>query len=136
MPYPADFRDAHRRHWHDAELLFKHQRWANADQLYGLSAECGLKAVMVGLGMVGPQGAPPQRYRKHVNELWPQFVTFVSGPSTSNYVLPEGRPFDDWSITDRYAHRKGFTEAGVCPHRSAANNVRLMIQSTQQDRAL
>ena len=46
MSHLADFHDAHLRHWQDAELLFRHDRWANADQLYGLSAECGLKAVM------------------------------------------------------------------------------------------
>ena len=34
MPHPADFVDAHHRHWADAELLFEHDRWANADQLY------------------------------------------------------------------------------------------------------
>ena len=46
MPYPANFVDAHHRHWEDAQLLFRNHRWANADQLYGLCAECGLKAVM------------------------------------------------------------------------------------------
>ena len=62
MIHPADFVDAHRRHWEDAELLFDHQRWANADQLYGLSAECGLKAVMQILGMpVDDQGRAPRR---------------------------------------------------------------------------
>ena len=59
MPHPADFHDAHRRHWQDAELLRKHGRWANADQLYGFSAECGLKAVMKALGMaVDSMGVP------------------------------------------------------------------------------
>ena len=51
MPFPADFVDAHFRHWGDAELLFTNGRWANADQMYGFSAECGMKAVMVALGM-------------------------------------------------------------------------------------
>ena len=32
MPHPADFVDAHHRHRADAELLFEHDRWANADQ--------------------------------------------------------------------------------------------------------
>lgn len=45
--YRSDFFNAHQRHWKDAELLYKEKRWANADHLYGLSAECGLKAVMV-----------------------------------------------------------------------------------------
>lgn len=45
MSRPAHFVDAHRRHWDDAELLLGNARWANADQMYGFSAECGLKAV-------------------------------------------------------------------------------------------
>lgn len=44
MAHPADFPDAHARHWQDAERLAQAGRWANADQLYGYSAECGLKA--------------------------------------------------------------------------------------------
>ena len=35
MPRPADFADAHRRHWTDAELLFERERWANADTSTG-----------------------------------------------------------------------------------------------------
>lgn len=40
------FRDAMDRHWQDAELLHRKERLANADHLYGLSAECGLKALL------------------------------------------------------------------------------------------
>ncbi len=47
MTHPAAFADAHRRHWEDAELLFAHERWSNSDQLYGFSAERGLKTVMM-----------------------------------------------------------------------------------------
>ena len=57
MTHPADYSDAHRRHWEDAELLFTNARWANADQSYGFSAECGLKAMMQSRGMpVRPTG--------------------------------------------------------------------------------
>ena len=74
MPHPVDFVDAHRRHWADAELLFDHDRWANADQLYGFSAECGLKAVMRTLGMpVDTSGIPGPEHRVHVQELWSIF---------------------------------------------------------------
>ena len=41
-----DFLDAMDRHWRDAELLRSSERLANADHLYGLSAECGLKALL------------------------------------------------------------------------------------------
>ena len=71
MPRPADFADAHRRHLEDAELLFDRERWAKADHLYGLSAECGLKAVMRSLGMpVDAVGMPREReHRQHMPDL-------------------------------------------------------------------
>lgn len=47
----ADFLDAHERHWGDAERLFQAQRWANADHLYGMAAECGMKRLMLAFGM-------------------------------------------------------------------------------------
>ena len=47
----ADFLDAHDRHWDDAGRLFAAQRWANADHLYGMAAECGLKRLMLAFGM-------------------------------------------------------------------------------------
>ena len=39
---------------------------------YGLSAECGLKAVMRALGMqVDDEGAPiDKEHRKHIDKLW------------------------------------------------------------------
>ena len=138
MDYPADFHDAHLRHWEDGELLFKHDRWANADQLYGLSAECGLKAVMRCSGMpVGQYGVPTQRkHRQHVNLLWREFRTFVSGRIGGQYLnsLPAGDPFASWSIEDRYAHRGHFDNARVRPHRSAADGIRKMVQRARRDR--
>ena len=59
MPRPADFAGAHHRHLEDAALLFDRERWAAADHLYDLSAECGLKAVTRSLGMpVDAVGTP------------------------------------------------------------------------------
>ncbi len=59
MRLPVDFADAHRRHG-GAELLFMSERLGNADHLYGLNAECGLKAVMERLEVpVAPTGLPP-----------------------------------------------------------------------------
>ena len=130
MTYPADFADAHRRHWEDAELLFGRARWANADQLYGLSAECGLKAVLEREG-VSISGA----YREHVQRLWPAFVSFANGRQGAGYLsrLPDGEPFKGWSHHDRYAHRRHFDEAAAAPHRDAARQVRDMVQDAIQD---
>ena len=141
MSHLADFHDAHLRHWQDAELLFRHDRWANADQLYGLSAECGLKAVMLGSGMRvrRSDGAPEQsEHRQHVAELWPVFGAFVSGRKRARYLrlLPNVNPFASWSIADRYADGRHCNRERVGLHRLAANKVRSMVQSAQQDGVL
>lgn len=72
MAQAADYGDAHLRHWEDAELLFNDDRWANADQLYGFSAECGLKALMRALGgmPVDATGKPTStKHLKHIREF-------------------------------------------------------------------
>ena len=137
MAYPADFADAHRRHWEDAELLFAHERWANADHLYGFSVECGLKAVMRALGMpVEPDGRPERSaHRKHVQDLWSVFRTFVASRSGEWFLhqLPAGEPFRDWSHHDRYASRAHYSRLAVVPHQGAARTVLLMIQRATLD---
>lgn len=139
MP-PADFLDAHRRHWDDAQLLFGDSRWANADQMYGFSAECGLKAVMKKLGMQVDvtTGTPAQdAHRKHVQDLWPIFLTFATGHGGAQWVpylrqVPTQNPFANWSHHDRYAHRAAFTSNSVAPHQAAARTVLNMVQSAAQ----
>ena len=72
------------------------QRWANADQLYGFSAECGLKAVMTFLGMpVDATGTPTERdHKQHVQDIWPEFEDFVTGKGGARFLrwLPSGEP--------------------------------------------
>ena len=128
MAHSADFANAHVRHWRDAELLFQAGRWANADQLYGLSAECVLKAVMVADGLpVVTDGSPRDRkYRTHVNTLWDKFLAFVQGRQTGQLLhhLPQCNPFASWSIRNRYANGVHFNEQSVDRHRAGAKGVR------------
>ena len=132
----ADFVDAHRRHWKDAELLFEHERWANADHLYGFSAECGLKAVMASLGMpVDSRGAPQRKYRKHLPDIWLIFGHFAKGRGKRQYVLI-GDPFSGWSIHDRYANRSHFERACVVPHKCAAGQVCRVVERAERDGVL
>lgn len=137
MPHDADFADAHRRHWEDAELLYVHERWANADQLYGFSAECGLKTVMLNLNMpVNTTGKPTQQeHRKHVKELWSIFENFAKDRDGAQYLnlLPGDEPFKDWSADGRYAHRRDFGRAALEPHRDAARKIRQMVAAAAQD---
>ena len=129
MAHPADYLDAQDRHWDDAESLRMSGRWSNADQLYGFSAECGLKAAMKCLGMaVDPMtGAPTaKKYWKHVQKLWPEFTSFVANRGGARYLtlLPTGTPF---------ANSRHFEQANVNPHRQAALAIRDMVQTLRRD---
>lgn len=134
--YP-NYAAAHRRHWKDATVLFACERWANADQLYGFSAECGLKAIMVGLGMrINKKGAPENsQYRKHVHELWPVFQEFAEGRAQGVWLreLPDGDPFSNWSHRDRYADDVRFDYRRVNPHRKATRRICYMMQLFNQE---
>ena len=137
MPHPADFVDAHHRHWADAKLLFEHDRWANADHLYGLSVECGLKAVMQACGMPveGATGMPTKEYREHLPKIWPIFQNFVEAREYAQYLdqLVPGEPFADWSVHDRYAHGGYCEQADVETHRNAADAVGTVVESARQN---
>lgn len=128
MTHPEDFSDAHGRHWGDAELLFAEKRWANADQLYGFSAECGLKAMLEQEGKY-IEG----KYKKHVHELWTEFSAFAKGRVGGRYLsrLPDGEPFSDWSHHHRYAAGFHFNKQNVMPHRMAADGVRRMVNEAE-----
>ena len=137
MTYPADYRDAHDRHWKDAELLLAKGRWGNADQLYGFSAECGLKAVMKVGGMrVDERGVPvSSRHRIHVDALWPVFRTFVEGRTVLQYLrfVNATNPFANWSHHNRYANSTNFSRDEVDPHRNGAREICKMIGQVEQD---
>lgn len=132
MPYPNDFYDAHRRHLDDADTLFELDRFANADHLYGLSAECGLKSVMQRERMVDGEGtgALERKYWQHLPKLWGLFVDFVSerpGALLSD-ELRDRDPFSIWSIDDRYANTRHFQRRLVEPHRDAAQRIHDMCR--------
>lgn len=122
---PADFLDAMDRHWQDAELLHSSERLANADHLYGLSAECGLKALFEQDG-----NRIEGRTRCHIDRLWGKCGSLADGraESTSDFN-PADNPFDDWRIGDRYAHRREIIRGRQLQrHRSGAEQVRTMIE--------
>ena len=120
----TDFRDAAERHFEDAELLLAQHRDANADHVFGLSAECSLKTVMLALGMsVTPDGKPRDRGHKvHMPELWAAFQSFAEGRLASRYLEPldKGNPFADWGIDQRYWTRTSITNRALSLHHTAA----------------
>jgi hypothetical protein len=132
---PVDFRDAHDRHWDDAETLFGATRLPNADQLYGISAECGLKAMMIVFGMpVRPDGDPTkQTDRVHVDKVWQRYETYSQSYSGQQYTLPTGDPFDNWAASQRYFHSADIGAPIVGAHRIAAQQVRDLLHRAKAD---
>ncbi|THF62037.1 SAM-dependent methyltransferase [Pseudothauera rhizosphaerae] len=133
----ADFLDAHERHWDDAERLFAEGRYANADHLYGMAAECGLKRLMVRFGMaVNPVTGSPTDNKdwKHANNIWARFESYRSGKVEGNdYGLPTPSPFDNWDASDRYAHQSNFNQAGVQVHQAGAAAICELIKKAQRE---
>ncbi|MFP5231259.1 MAG: SAM-dependent methyltransferase [Acidobacteriota bacterium] len=129
----SDFMDAFERHWEDAELLLADQRYANADHLYGMSAECGLKSLMICFGMPVISGVPKRRDRRHANEIWTRFEAYRSGHRHGvGYVLPPN-PFGNWDVDQRYAPRSGFNEANTRMHQEGASVVKGLIEKARKE---
>jgi len=132
----ADFLDSHERHWDDAERLLQAQRWANADHLYGIAAECGLKRLMMKFGMaVNSTGRPTENKDwKHANNIWTRFESYRSGKVEGvGYALPARNPFNDWDVSDRYAHQSNFNQARAQAHRAGANAVGALIAKARRE---
>lgn len=128
----TDFRDASARHFEDAEILLAQTREANADHLFGLSAECSLKAVMLALGMKpDPLGSPEDRgHRVHMPEIWAAFQSFAQGRLASRYLEPldKANPFADWAIDQRYSAQTAITAPALSRHMAAAEQCRESLE--------
>ncbi len=136
MNLMAHFPKAHWRHWEDAELLYAHERWGNADHLFGFSAECGLKAVMAKYGMpLDAFGHPRESsHRKHIQDLWEVFEQLISDHGAASLGdLPAGSPFSDWSHRDRYSAQGYACRAAVDRHREAARSILRLVRLVGED---
>lgn len=128
----VDFFDATQRHWDDAGHLLADQRFANADHLFGVSAECALKTVMIGLGMnLRADGAPDEpKHRVHINKLWDEFLTFSSNRGGARYaagLTAVNNPFVNWDVSQRYEPRSSFAQVTVQAHQSGAGIVKACL---------
>ena len=133
----ADFLDAHERHWDDAERLLHAQRWANADHLFGMAAECGLKRLMLAFGMnVNPTTGSPldNKDRQHANSIWARFESYRCGHHQgAGYALTTPNPFANWDVGQRYAHQSNFDQARVQAHQAGANLIRQLVQKAKRE---
>lgn len=125
-----DFLDSHKRHWDDAERLFSVGRWANADHLYGISAECGLKGLLEKLQRAPLNG----NQRRHIWEsrkpdnCWGIFDAYRSGHVlAAKFPMPNDNPFNDWDISQRYAHQSYFDRNRADSHRNGAEIIKRFV---------
>lgn len=130
----TDFHDAHERHWQDAELLYKENRYANADHLYGFAAECGLKQLMLVFGMQMQGGSLMEKDKVHADKIWARYETYRNGYGRgARYALTSPNLFADWNASQRYYHHSHFTQKSVETHKAGANAVRQLIKRAQYE---
>jgi hypothetical protein len=115
MPTTYNYTHAARRLVKDAVALWSQGASETASHLAGLAAECVLKSIMVGLGVL-PLGANGQTNNKkffvHIcaepqrTQLWSEFHANLTGRSGSAFaalVPPQTpHPFDGWLVDHRY----------------------------------
>lgn len=125
MAAGENFADAALRHWRDAELLKNESRVENADQLFGLSAECAVKSALVLLPAFSVNATLETDFRKHINVLWNHINLQSLQRAYPGLVdlLDKRNPFDDWSVEQRYC-ADGFLAAQAMEnHRNAARRL-------------
>lgn len=133
----AHFHDAAQRHWEDAGYLFAAQRLANADHLFGLAAECALKAVMLPLGMeLLHSGRPKEKKHGHIDGLWDEFLTFATNRGGARYadlLASYENPFANWKVDQRYAARSAFLLPIVQDHKRGADLAKFCLDMAKVD---
>ena len=129
-----NFYDAFIRHDADANLLLTSSRWANADHLFGLAAECALKAILLQQGIPSDNGdinKDHKDYRKHINVLWDNYHIYMQ--TRYVYDIPDENPFNDWDISQRYAPEGTITEQIVQQHFVAVGKIKEIIRKAELD---
>lgn len=133
MPVPEDFSNAADRYWLDANTLSQNGRLATADHLFGISAECALKAIMLALS---GKTKLPERYKIHLPQIWDEFLAYRPQSGTQPYAcnLSPINPFEKkWHVADRYGHDSHFTSARVNANRNASFSANLALEKARLD---
>jgi hypothetical protein len=137
----------------DADALFTSGRLANAGQLYGFVAECGLKALLMACGIQpdAEGGIPGKRpapnkgkhpLREHVpllmTNITAEFQIIPDGIQATRYLalVPNRNDFHDWQIDHRYWREAALPITSVNLWRAAAHEITTMLDQAKQDGVL
>ena len=149
-PLSVNYFDAARRHFQDAGVLLSANRQANAGQLLGIAAECGIKAVLVASRVpVDTEGSIdrlPGVKGRGFKEHWPdlhQALTDLTGAipdsrTATTYLstLPNLGHFSDWRIEHRYWRDAALPLASVARWQLAAGDVMAVLDQAKEDGVL
>lgn len=132
-PVPdVDYVQAAMRHKKDADALGGNNRLANAGQLYGFVAECGLKALLIVCGVVpDANGEIPKghRFRQHFPALPDRIVAdghlIPDSARAAQYLtsLQFIGDFKDWTTDHRYWRDAAIPLALVPTWKKAAEEI-------------
>jgi hypothetical protein len=118
----VDYVTAARRHIHDAHLLQRAGRLANAGQLFGICVECGLKSLLVrGGAPVDSEGNLMRPYKEHMpvlGSLITGLMTLPDGRTASvlQSRLPSLASLGSWKIDHRYWRESAIPLAAWLAH--------------------
>lgn len=129
-----DYQNASERHLQDAELLFTQapKRLANASHLFGLSAECSLKAI-------ARKFKPSARFygaKGHIPGLFSELQNVspaIGGSATLAENIAKIQPrFSQWDVSQRYASQATFSQGTVADEQTGANDANLLMKNHLQ----
>jgi hypothetical protein len=121
------YKEAALRQQSDGVRLLGEGRLGTADHLFGVAAECALKAILQGLGVLTiTNDAPQKQYKKHVPDILDEYDTIANGRAElcpKNIFRTHG-----WRIDHRYEQDATFCASRVEAHRGDAEAVMRMLE--------
>lgn len=126
---PANFHEAARRTYGDAEHLDAAGRVGGADHLFGIAAECALKAILAAPNVAVITSDPPKKpFKCHIDKLWQEFQAAASGLPCAIPALGTN-PFASWLAEHRYEADSFFTAARLEAHKNGAFEAMKMFEA-------
>lgn len=124
-----DYQDAAKRHFDDAELLFAHSspRLANASHLFGISAECSVKAIArkfnLNARFKGGKGHIPLLF----TELCNVAPAIAGNAALAGQIVGLSHHFGSWDVNQRYESQSTFVPAIVLQEQKGATEAHLLM---------
>ena len=126
-----DYQNASERHLQDAKLLFTQapKRLANASHLFGLSAECSLKAIARKFKPSAKFGGANGHIPGLFAELQNVSPMIGSNPDLVRHIASIRPQFANWNVAQRYASQTTFGEGTVADEQAGSNAVYLLMSN-------